>query len=59
VTFKVDGHEFILSRTTNGCQLLKKALGQQNLLVELAEDDSQFEDHLLVALGEVLETVKQ
>ncbi len=51
--FTVDEQIFVLKQMGKDCELSRKVRGKQEFLAVLL-DNEQFEDHLLVAIGDVL-----
>ncbi len=56
VQFSVDGHSFFLALQNGGCQLFLDVEGDKVEIAKLPDQDrQQFTDHLLVAIGNVVE----
>jgi hypothetical protein len=49
--FRIDDHVFVLSQPDDECYLWEETGGETRELTRLSNDDSQFEDRLLAALG--------
>ncbi len=52
--FAVDGRVFLLQQIGKECKLTHQVRGQ-HVMLELLADDQQFEDRLLVAVGDALQ----
>ena len=55
VQFEVDGNCFLLIKDNESYQLYVHADGRNKLLITLSDDDKQFADRLLIALGDTLQ----
>jgi hypothetical protein len=56
VQFSVDGHSFFLALQNGGCRLFWEMEGDKVEIAKLPDQDrQQFTDHLLVAIGNVVE----
>ena len=56
VQFSVDGRNFFLALQNGGCRLFLELEGDKVELAKLPDQDrQQFTDHLLVAIGDVVE----
>ena len=56
VQFSVDGHSFFLALQRGGCHLFLDVEGDKVEIAKLPDQDrQQFTDHLLVAIGNVVE----
>ena len=54
VQFTIDGRSFLLAKGSGNCHLFVQGKREDILLTTLSDDDEQFADHLLVALGDAL-----